>query len=88
MAEARLRAVVVKTSEAEKQGRACDMREIVNIASSLAKARERVQYSIPILEIFYSAKLGVYVCVYEIQNRNVRMTSQRRSERECDPMNE
>ena len=86
MAEARLRAVVVKTSEAEKQGRACDMREIVNIASSLAKARERVQYSIPILEIFYSAKLGVYVCVYEIQNRNVRMRSQDCFEKEGEAM--
>ena len=86
MAEARLRAVVVKTSEAEKQGRACDMREIVNIASSLAKARERVQYSIPILEIFYSAKLGVYVCVYEIQNRSVRMRSQDCFEKEGEAM--
>ena len=70
-----LKAVVVEVSEAQKRGRACDMREIVNIASSLAKKREGAQHTIPIVEILFSAKLGVYVAIYEVQKSKVRMAS-------------
>ena len=67
--------VVILTSEASQQGRARDMREIVNIASSLAKTKEKVKHDIPILDILFSAKLGVYVAIYEAQSYNVRMKS-------------
>ena len=67
--------MVIQTSEAQKQGRVSDVREIVNIAASLAKKRERVQNAIPILDICYLPKLGIYVAVYEAQKRDVRMAS-------------
>lgn len=81
LAEAQLRAVVIAVSEAAKRGRACDMREIVNIAGALAKKREGTRHNVPILEIFYSARLGVYVAIYEAQT-HTRMASLGRSGKE------
>ena len=88
MIEGRLKAVVIRIARAQKQGRrvACDMREVINIAGSLAKKREGVQHDIPIVEILFSAKLGVYVAIYEVPSSGRRMASQRRSERERDGM--
>ena len=71
LAKARLRAVVILTSEAEKQGRASDMREINNILASVAKTREGVEHDVPILDYWYSAKLDAHVGIYETQNRRI-----------------
>ena len=73
MSKGRLKAVVIQTSKARKQGRACDMREIVNIAASLAKKRERVKQDIAILDICFFPNLGVHVAVYLAPDS--RMTS-------------
>ena len=75
MAKARLRAVVILTSEAEKQGRARDMREINNILASVAKTREEVSHDVPILDYFYSPKLDAHVGIYEAQKRDARIAS-------------
>ena len=72
MSKTRLRAVVILTSEAEKQGRARDMREINNILASVAKEREGVEHDVPIMDYLYSPKLDAHVGIYESQNRDAR----------------
>ena len=69
VAKARLRAVVILTSEAEKQNRAQNMREINNILASLAKRKEKVTHDIPILDYLFSPKLNAHVGIYEAPKR-------------------
>ena len=60
-----LRAVVVCVSEARKEGRAQDMREVLQIANKLVKMREKSESEIPILEVVYVPRVQAYVCIYE-----------------------
>jgi len=60
----RLRAIVIQVSEAQKEGKASDIREILQIAQKLAKIREKTESDIPILELFFLPKSKAYVAVY------------------------
>jgi hypothetical protein len=64
-----VRTVVILTSEAEKQNRAQNMKEINNILASFAKRKEKVTHDIPILDYLFSPKLNARVGIYEAPKR-------------------
>ena len=80
--------VTVLGSVVIKEGRIRDYRELVNVVCSIVKRKEGTRENISVKEIIFCPKTRVYVALYEIPASSRRMSSQRRSERECDPMNE
>jgi len=80
--------VTVFSSVVIREGRARDYRELVNIASSCAKQKERTNNDISIKEIVFCPKTRLYVAIYAVPASSRRMKSQRRSEKEREHVNE
>lgn len=76
--------MTVFSSVVIREGRTRDYRELVNIAASCAKQKERTNNDISIKEIVFCPKTRLYVAIYEVpaSSNHRRMKSQCCSEKE------